>query len=190
MTKVIDKQLEDLQAGLATLEDAIAELKKVKKDSGENIDSLIYKTRKGRKVFAGGGITPDHIVKGDTSKLQDMTVKIRMTRISTIFADHYLIKNKELMQNKYSEFLNFYHNFSLNKNDWNEFKKLVEDNKIEWNEKDFEKDKDYLLTMIMADMANIKWTRHEQRQVYIKYDRQLLEAIKLFPEAKKLVSFK
>lgn len=173
----------------ATLEDAIAELKKVKKDSGENIDSLIYKTRKGRKVFAGGGITPDHIVKGDTSKLQDMTVKIRMTRISTIFADHYLLKNKKLMQTKYPDFTSFYHNFNLSKNDWNEFRKLVEDNKIEWKEKDFEKDKDYLQTMVMADMALINWSRHEQRQVYTKYDRQLLEAIKLFPEAKKLVSF-
>lgn len=179
----------DLEDG-ATLEDAIEELKKSKKENEENIDSLIYYTKKGRKVFAGGGITPDYIIKGDTSKLQEMTVKIRMSRITTIFADHYLNGSGNFIQTKYNDFQSFFNNFKLDKNAWNEFKELVKENEIEWVEEDFEKDKDYIEILVKADISNIKWSRHEQRQMYTKFDRQLNEAIKLFPKAKKLVSIK
>ena len=173
-----------------TLEEAIKELKKSKEGQNVNVDSLIYFTKGGRKVFAGGGITPDHIIIGDTSKLQDMSVKIRMTRITTEFANSYLVKNESSFNSKYADFMSFLHNFKFDSKDWKEFRKLVEANKIDWKENEFEKDKDYLQTLIMADMANLKWSRHEQRQVFTKYDRQLLKAIKLFPEAKKLISVK
>jgi len=163
-------------------------LKKLKKDSKENIDSLIFFTKKGRKVFAGGGITPDYIIKGDTSKLQEMTVKIRMSRITTIFADHYLNGSGNFIQTKFNDFSEFFKNFNLDKKAWSEFKQIVIENDIEWVEEDFQKDKDYLQTLIMADISNIRWSRHEQRQMYTKFDRQLSEAIKLFPKAKKLVN--
>lgn len=177
----------DLADG-STLEDALEELKKLKKDSKENIDSLIFFTKKGRKVFAGGGITPDYIIKGDTSKLQEMTVKIRMSRITTIFADHYLNGSGNFIQTKLNDFSEFFKNFNLDKKAWSEFKQIVTENDIEWVEEDFQKDKDYLQTLIMADISNIRWSRHEQRQMYTKFDRQLSEAIKLFPKAKKLVN--
>jgi len=177
----------DLADG-STLEDALEELKKLKKDSKENIDSLIFFTKKGRKVFAGGGITPDYIIKGDTSKLQEMTVKIRMSRITTIFADHYLNGSGNFIQTKFNDFSEFFKNFNLDKKAWSEFKQIVIENDIEWVEEDFQKDKDYLQTLIMADISNIRWSRHEQRQMYTKFDRQLSEAIKLFPKAKKLVN--
>lgn len=179
----------DLEDGM-TLVDAIDKLREIKKDSGENIDSLIFKTRKGRSVFAGGGVTPDYIIKGDTSKLQAMTVKLRMERIATIFADHYLNGSGSFIKTKYSDFDKFYREYNLDSKAWKEFKKLAEENKIEWVEEDFKKDKEYIETLILADMANIKWSRHEQRKVYTKYDRQLLKAIELFPEAAKLVGSK
>jgi len=179
----------ELEDGM-TLVDAIDKLKEMKKDTDENIDSLIFKTRKGRLVFAGGGITPDYIIKGDTSKLQGMTVKLRMARIATIFADNYLNGSGHYIKEKYADFEKFYHEYKIDKKAWKEFRKLAEDNDIEWVEEDFEKDKEYIETLILADMANIKWTRHEQRKVYTKYDRQLLKAIELFPEAAKLVSSK
>lgn len=179
----------DLEDGM-TLVDAIDKLREMKKDTKENIDSLIFFTKNGRKVFAGGGVTPDYIIKGDTSLLQDMTVRIRMQRVTSIFADNYISANKDLLDNEYNNFSKFYNDFKFSKKDWASFKKIVEDNKIEWKEEHFEKDKDYIETLLRASIANIKWTRHEQRKVYTKYDRQLLKAIELFPEAEKLVSSK
>lgn len=179
----------DLEDG-TTLVDAISKLKEMKKDTDENIDSLIYYTRKGRQVFAGGGITPDYIITGDTSKLQEMTVKLRMDRINSIFADKFLNGNGQNFSTNYSDFSKFFNEFKLSKKDWSDFKDLVVENGIEWNEEEYQIDKEYIETLLRASIANIKWTRHEQRKVYTKYDRQLLKAIEMFPEAEKLVSTK
>lgn len=172
----------------AKMEDALEKLKEVADSTGKNLDSLIYYTKKGRKVFAGGGITPDYIVK-ETRLLKDFTVEIRKKRLFTIFADIYLNNEGKFIKEKYeNSFIDFYRNFELNEEAWDAFKDLVEENEIEWNDEQFEEDKDFIITRIKTDMANIIWTRHESRQMSTNLDKQLEEAIKLFPEAEKIYS--
>jgi carboxyl-terminal processing protease len=52
--------------------------KKGKDDTSIDMDSLeIYYTRSGRPVLGGGGITPDYVVKYDTSKLTELVAQLR-----------------------------------------------------------------------------------------------------------------
>lgn len=173
----------------------IVELMKENKEDGEeeafNPDSLpIFQTKGGRTVFGGGGITPDYIVKRDTTKLQNMTVEYRKKRLMTIFADKWLKEDSGLkFREKYeNDFNAFYNDFTLSNSDWEEFKEIGESKGIEWVEEDFEIDKSYIQTHIKADIANIVWTRHESRKVWTAIDRQLKNSIKLFPEAERILS--
>ncbi|MEO6583568.1 MAG: S41 family peptidase, partial [Ferruginibacter sp.] len=45
-------------------------------DSVTTINGKKYKTKKGKVVFGGGGITPDYLIKGDTGRLQTVSAKI------------------------------------------------------------------------------------------------------------------
>lgn len=177
-------ELEDGQK----MEDALEKLEEVADSSGKDLDSLIYYTKKGRKVFAGGGITPDYIIK-ETRLLKDFTVELRKKRLFTIFADQYLNNDGSYIKDKYeSNFLDFYRNYELNDDAWDAFKELAEVNEIEWNDDEFEEDEDFIINRIKTDMANIIWTRHESRQMSTKFDKKLNEAIKLFPEAEEIFS--
>ncbi len=162
-------------------------------EEGEfNLDSLpIYYTRAGRTVFGGGGVTPDYIVKADTSRLSDFSVKLRKKRMATVFADKWLNSGGEYIKEKYEDdFISFYRNWEPSQKAWDSFKNLTEDKKIKWNQEEFEKDKRWLITNIKADLANIMWTRHQSAQIWRTIDRQLEKSIKLFPEAEKLISGK
>jgi carboxyl-terminal processing protease len=177
-------QLEDGQK----MEDALEKLEEVADSTGKDLDSLIYYTKKGRKVFAGGGITPDYIVK-ETRLLKDFTVELRKKRLFTIFADMYLNNEGSAVKDKYQDnFIDFYRNYELDDDAWDAFKELADDNEIEWNDDEFEEDMDFIVTRIKTDMANIIWTRHESRQMSTKIDKQLNEALKLFPEAEEIFS--
>ena len=158
-----------------------------------NLDSIpIFHTRNGRTVFGGGGITPDYIVKYDTTKLSDFTVSVARKRLMTIFADKWLKEDDgRSLRSKYeNDFTGFLRDYEVNKDTWEEFEDLVDSKGIEWNDEEFEKDKDYISTYIKADMANIIWSRHEQRQVWTSIDRQLKKSVELFPEAKRILSLK
>lgn len=205
-------ELEDGQK----MEDALAKLGELADSTGKDLDSLIYYTKKGRKVFAGGGITPDYIVK-ETRLLEDFTVELRKARLFTIFADQYLnnegqkVKEKfgkysgaleipeddislnrdeviELQKKSRELFIDFYRNYELDDEAWDKFKQMAKEKEIEWNDEQFEIDEDFIITRIKTDMANIIWSRHESRQMSTIIDKQLKRAIELFPEAEKIVS--
>lgn len=182
----------ELEEG-ANLDQAIENIKHKLRDSAHvaeeiNLDSLpLFHTRSGRTVLGGGGITPDYIIMPDTSKLQDLTVQFRRKRLFTIFADHYLKEGGKFIKDKYEDdFASFYKDFKLNDGAWESFKELAESKEIEWNQEEFEIDKDFIELSISADISNIVWDRYNQIQFYHKIDRQLLRAIKLFPEAEKI----
>ena len=136
-------------------------------------------------------IYPYYIVKRDTSRLNDFTVKLREKRVLNVFADQYLNGEGDFIKEKYKDnFLDFYRNYEMDEEAIEAFKDLVDSKEIEWNEEDFEKDFEFINVAVKANMANIIWTRHEHRQMWTKIDRQLEKAVELFPEAKKLLSMK
>lgn len=151
------------------------------------LDSLpIYKTRKGRTVLGGGGIIPDYIIKSDT--MTKFTASLLAKRIFNEFNDNYF-GNGEKIKNQYkNNFNEFKKDFVVSDKMIESFKKLVESKKIEWNEEQFNTDKDYITNEIKSSLAVMIWGSEKRYELFLStIDRQVLKCLELFPEAEKIV---
>lgn len=152
-----------------------------------NMDSLpIFHTRRGRAVFAGGGITPDYIVKSDT--ITRFSIQLRIKNVFFEFVDSYLKSDGKEMKGKYANnYTDFLRNWEPSKSIMKDFRRLAESKEVKWDDKDYSTDEDYIKLMIKAYIARTLWDRNKMSQVFTKVDRQLEQAIKLFPKADSMV---
>ena len=152
-----------------------------------NMDSLpIFHTRAGRAVFAGGGITPDYIVKSDT--ITRFSVQLRIKNVFFEFVDSYLKSDGKGMKEKYAnDYLDFLRNWEPSKSMMKDFRKLAESKEVKWDDKDYSTDEDYIKLMVKAYIARSLWDRNKMSQIFAKVDRQLEQAVKLFPKADSMV---
>lgn len=156
-----------------------------------NVDSLpIYYTRSGRVVLGGGGITPDVIIKPDT--ITDLSVNIRMKNLFFLFVKDYMLSSKgKKLKNQYiNDFASYSMNFHTDDKIMNKFIKMAKANAVEWVEKDYKIDEEFLRNTIKAYIAQSIWNRTKSMQIQYAIDNQVLEAIELFPEAIKLAKLK
>lgn len=166
--------------------------KEAKEDKDKiNIDSLpLYKTRLGRTVFGAGGITPDVIVKNDDT-LTDLTVEFRKKSLFVEFVEEFLVKHKTELKSKYdNDFSGFIRNFAIDDKIMADFRKLAEQREIKWNDEQAKIDMDYIKVSIKMNIARIIWDRNKMSQVFASHDKQLMEAIKYFDEAIKVMNKK
>jgi carboxyl-terminal processing protease len=178
------------------LEDAIEKIKAQAKKLNDkekdpkmkiNMDSLpIFHTRKGRAVFGGGGITPDYIVKTDT--ITKFSVQLRIKNVFYEFVDSYLKgEGKELKAKYANDYHGFLRNWEPSTKVMKEFRKLAEGKEVKWDDADYKVDGDYIQLLIKAYIARSLWDRNKMSQIFSKADRQLEQAVKLFPVAEKMV---
>jgi len=154
-----------------------------------NIDSLpIYYTRSKRVVFGGGGITPDYIIKSDT--ITRMTATIRSQNLFFEFIDKSLKKEVEKIRNQYKDFKDFKANYVISEQILNQFRKFVEEKKIEVKDSDWNTDKEYIGIYLKAQLARSVWTREQFLEILFTVDNQFKKALELFPEAIKIAKLK
>jgi carboxyl-terminal processing protease len=154
-----------------------------------NIDSLpIYYTRSKRVVFGGGGITPDYIIKSDT--ITRMTATIRSQNLFFEFIDKSLKKEVERIRNQYKDFKDFKANYVISEQILNQFRKFVEEKKIEVKDSDWNTDKEYIGIYLKAQLARSVWTREQFLEILFTVDNQFKKALELFPEAIKIAKLK
>lgn len=182
----------ELEEG-ANLQHSLESLSKEKGDDKINMDSIpIFYTRKGRKVLGGGGITPDYIVKRDTTKLTETVVSMRMKRIFYDFTYEFLRGEKgEKFKAKYeNNFDDFYKNFVITDAMVDRAIEIAKKKEIEVKEEDIKQDKEFLKVALKSTIAKIVWDSNKQMQVSSVLDRQLKKAKTLFNEAIKISSLK
>ncbi|GAB5465287.1 MAG: S41 family peptidase [Candidatus Kapaibacteriales bacterium] len=155
------------------------------KDSTVVFDSLpIYRTDNGRSVLGGGGITPDYIINPDTSRLSDLSVDFRRNRMLYELANEYLRENEKSFESKYARnFDKFNKDFKVDSGILKMMKKKAESLEIEWSDDDYQKDKEWIELEFKSNIARVVWDRDHERQVLIPIDRQLNQAVTLFPKA-------
>lgn len=168
-------------------------LEKINKDNkGEDkidMDSIpIFKTKKGRTVLGGGGITPDYVVKSDT--ITKLSVKMRMNRVFYEYVANNLNNGKNIPEQFKKDFLKFYNEYEVSDKMLDELKELAESKDIEWNDDDFETDKEFMKVEIKANIARAVWDRSRYIEIFSTIDRQMQTALKLFPEAQKIANLK
>lgn len=90
-------------------------------DSIQFPDSLRYKTPAGRTVYGGGGIMPDVFVAYDSTKYSDYYMNLWRKGVQNTFITTYMEKNRDKLSAKYSSFVKFNDDFSIDPSLMNEF---------------------------------------------------------------------
>jgi carboxyl-terminal processing protease len=139
-----------------------------------------FKTRNGRTVYGGGGITPDVYipwkleVSESTRKVMSHSKRF-LFNWSTAF-----VKNNDSISKDY---IDFQSNWKLSSSSFTNFLSYVtkEDTNIDIEE--LKEDKEYLENILKSEIAGVKWGRDELWGVRVKVDSQVLGALKHFNEA-------
>jgi len=162
------------------------------KTEGENIDHTaeqdsvkpVYKTKKGRLVYGGGGITPDYIVKSKSVTL--FTQNLLRKNIFYTYILSYLDKNNGTIKEKYPDLKSFRENFLISDSFLKSFIDYAKSKDVEFSEKEFNEDKDYITARLKAQIARNYWKNEGWHSILIKTDEQMNKALTLFDEAKKI----
>ena len=143
------------------------------------IDStkLKHKTKGGRVVYGGGGITPDIIVEYD--ELTNYSIELTRNNIYYQFVRKYLDQNKITIENKFPNLKLFIKDFSI-KNKKDNFIKFASDNNVVYKNNEFLKDQDYIFQRIKAYIARDLWGNDGWYEVMLNVDKQFQRAVKLF----------
>lgn len=144
-------------------------------------DSLreIFATAKGRKVYGGGGITPD--VKINSSFITGYSSQMLIRRIFFEYADKYAAAHLEMK----GDFTDYLANYQPSPEMIQDLVKLAEEKGIKFNQEAFDKDKDFMAVALKAELAQILWnSRDYYYQVRAQGDNQILEAATLFDQAR------
>lgn len=178
--------------------DYYSEISDREESEGENIEHTAekdstkptYKTLiKKRTVFGGGGITPDYIVKSET--LTEYTQNLLKENLFYSFVLGYLDTHSNEIKNKYGNNLsNFRKEFFINTDLLNSFVNFAKAKKVDFNQSDFEKDKDYIAARLKAQIARNFWKNDGWYSVLLEGDSQFRKALELFNEAKELANLK
>lgn len=171
-------------------------LDKIKKEEAKkagkekiNMDSIpIYYTKSGRPLLGGGGITPDYVVKADTSRLTALVSQFFGKSLYNDFVSSYMVSpNGQALKAKYqANFTDYLRNFKVTKEMSDEFVKLGKTKITDWKDSEFDTDKEYVNLIIKANIARVIWNRSSFLQVTSSIDRQLNKAVTLFDEAEKI----
>ena len=102
----------------------------VSADSIHNDTSLVYHTHAGKKIYGGGGITPDYFVGADTSGISLQSAQLLSSGIIPDFGYRYLLSNPGLM-NKYPSSNTFVRQFNLDTAAWAMFNAMAKKDTID-----------------------------------------------------------
>ncbi|GAB3896867.1 S41 family peptidase [Spirosoma agri] len=160
-------------------------------DSIKNDPKLKFKTDGGRVVYGGGGITPDYFIPRDSTWQTSYLVRLYGKNIIREFAMEYTNDNrKKLEKMPFAEF-----DRSVVIND-EELAKLVKDataEGIKFNEKEYNRSKNYIRTQIKALVARAIYQKNNKGgqnneffRVIGESDDTYQKALKLFDRADKL----
>ena len=93
-------------------------------DSIKNDTTKIYKSSKGKRLYAAGGISPDYFVPADTSKISLTIAKIfSRGTLSDFGYKYYKTHQQELLPYKNS--MSFVRSYSINENQWKFFEEIA-----------------------------------------------------------------
>lgn len=145
----------------------------------------VFTTAGGRKVYGGGGITPDFIVKA--GRLTDLSVQILGKGVFQEFSFHYMDRHGKALRADYKDDIRrFQGSFTVTPEMMSEFEALVSKKGVAKNAEQFAKDKLYIETRIKAQVARAIWGNEGWYSVMRSEDNQFQKAVTLFPEAEKI----
>lgn len=145
----------------------------------------VFKTKGGRKVYGGGGITPDYFVS--STKLSSYSIALRRANLFYLYILSYMDRHSSEIKRKYGNNLTeFVRNYQFPESDLNRFTSFAIDKKVAFIKNDYEKDKQFIKTQLKAYIARDIWKNEGWYHVLLGVDNQFMKAVKEFREAEKL----
>ncbi len=154
------------------------------KDTTKLEDRPTYKTKMGRTVYGGGGISPDYELEDPATISKDLA-KVRRNDIRFFFkiASDYAAKHPELAQ----DWPAFMESFEVEDALMNEvYEKIFALEDLELDEETIRGDERTIRYYIKSELAGKLWGRNEQYQVRTLMDNQIQEARKYFEKAREI----
>ena len=162
------------------------------KNREDKLDSLKqlrpkYKTRQGRIVYGGGGITPDVYIpyKSNLTK-QTQNLLRNPERPLFNFSSTYATQNDLGLK----DFKNFKKNWQVNQSVFSEFLDYLDSDSISFNPDSLLKDKDFIYNRIKSEIAGTIWGKDEATSIRLNHDNQISEALKYFNEANAFLGYR
>lgn len=146
-------------------------------DSLKNDSTQIFTTQKGKKVFGGGGITPDIFIAMDTALFSTNLSKIYIKGTIGDFTYHYYLQNKSRLT-IHSNIADYEAQFSFTEKDWKQFQDLAKKDSIELSNIKVS-DKKEMVTRIKASLARQIWHNEGFYEIMNKEDSSVLKAIEV-----------
>lgn len=157
-------------------------------DHHTEIDSVRpkYKTKFGRTVLGGGGITPDYIISSGT--ITNYSISLNRNNLLYRFVREF-IDNGKFNKGKYSNVDEFLNDFSISERDLNSFISFAEKNGVKLNKTEFDKDKNYIINRIKAFFARELFKDEGWYKISLQDDKVFQKALTLTEEAKNIPGF-
>ncbi|GAB3983014.1 S41 family peptidase [Spirosoma terrae] len=160
-------------------------------DSIKNDPKLKFKTDGGRVVYGGGGITPDYFIPRDSTWQTSYLVQLYSKNIIREFAMEYANENQKKLEKL--PFTEFDKAVTIGDEQMNKLVKLATAGSIKFNEKEFNRSKNYIRTQVKALVARSVYQKNNKGgqnneffRVISESDDTYQKALKLFDQADKL----
>ncbi|MCS7054415.1 MAG: S41 family peptidase [Ignavibacterium sp.] len=141
---------------------------------------------KKRKVFGGGGITPDFIVKN--SQLTELTQELLKENVFYSFTLNFLDVNGDKIKSDFNNDLKkFKKDFVVSDTIFDNFIKFIRAKNIKLNEQELNKDVSYIKTRLKAQIARNFWKNEGWFSIMLEADEQFKEGLKLLNFAEKMI---
>jgi carboxyl-terminal processing protease len=149
-------------------------------------DSLKYNTLVSKRiVYGGGGIMPDVFIPLDSTRSTEYHSKLVRNGIVNKISMNYVDKNRNELKKKYPDIQKFKRNFVITDYVLNDMKKLATEDKIEFNEEQFNKSKNLISLQIKALIARDVFDTSEYFQIINDENESLKEALKIIDNEKR-----
>lgn len=124
-------------------------------DSIKNDSSKLFTTAGGKKVFGGGGLSPDYFVAGDTGKISTITAKIFAKGLISDYGYKFYLQNQSVIQ-QYKTPSDFARAFQVTDDTWKLFESMSTADSISLVGLD-QKERTYLNKALKTSIARQLW---------------------------------
>lgn len=129
-------------------------------------DSMKYNTLETKRVvYGGGGIMPDIFIPVDTSRYTDYHRNLVAAGLVNRIAMNYLDRNRAEMNKNYPKFAQYKQKFTIPEALMQELLSMAKDEKIEWNEEQYNRSKPLIMLQIKALIARDLYDMTEYFQI-------------------------
>ncbi len=146
-------------------------------DSIKNDTTKMYSTQGGKKIFGGGGISPDIFVAADTGRLDTTTTRLYYKGLLSDFGYLYILNNPSV-SSSYKDATQFTKNFSISAADWAYFAQLVARDSINVNTIS-EKEKAFISKTLKASIARQMFRTEGYYEVMNSDDKAIQKALEI-----------